>query len=46
MSMLSSGVPRNSLIAGSLGLFLASSAASGQCQYEVTDIQARGRVAW
>ena len=40
MSMLSSVVPRNSLIAGSLGLFLAGSAASGQCQYEVTVIQA------
>ena len=40
MSMLSSGVPRNSLLAGSLGLLLASSAAQGQCQYEVTVIQA------
>ena len=40
MSMLSSVVPRNSLIAGSLGLFLAGSAAQGQCQYEVTVIQA------
>ena len=40
MRMLSSGVPRNSLIAGSLGLFLTGSAAQGQCQYEVTVIQA------